>query len=213
LRVQTLLIVLVVLVLAAMYLTWLAGRLDRQHVRVEAGRSALDAALVRRAALSEELADHLTAPARSAQEPARSAQEPARSAQEPARSAQEPAASAGAVAAAARRARDADPDQRERAENDLTRVLRPMVTRAATSGQPVPGLVDQLAAATARIQLARTIYNNAVDHTLALRRRRLVRWLHLAGRAAAPTYFEIDDTWQDAGRTDEGGLASARREP
>ena len=54
---QTLLIVLVVLALLAMYVTWTAGRLDRQHVRVEAGRSALDAALVRRAALAEELAE------------------------------------------------------------------------------------------------------------------------------------------------------------
>ena len=54
---QTLLTVLVVLVLLAMYVTWTAGRLDRQHVRVEAGRSALDAALVRRAALAEELAE------------------------------------------------------------------------------------------------------------------------------------------------------------
>src|SRR5437879_4331015 len=133
-----------------MYVTWVAGRLDRQHVRVEAGRSALDAALVRRAALSEQLADELAA------------RPP------PADAAQVPPPAAGATAA--RKARDATPEERERAENDLTRVLRPLVARAASYGEPITGLVTQLAAATSRIGLARTIYNNAVDHTLALRR-------------------------------------------
>jgi hypothetical protein len=180
--VQTLLTVLVVLVLVAMYVTWTGGRLDRQHVRVEAGRSALDAALVRRAALAEQLSEQLS----------EVADPPA------------PGPGPAALAAAARRARDADADERERAENDLTRVLRPLVARAASYGAgeaSLSGLVGQLAAATARIGLARSIYNNAVDQTLALRRRRLVRWLHLAGRAAAPAYFEIDDTWQDLSPT------------
>lgn len=186
---QTLLTVLVVLVLVAMYVTWVAGRLDRQHVRVEAGRSALDAALVRRAALAEQLAEQLTE--HPGTPPGRAA------------TAVERAAPA-ALATAARRARDADGENRERAENDLTRVLRPLVALAASDdsyGAPLSELVGQLATATARIGLARTIYNNAVDHTLALRRRILVRWLHLAGRAAAPTYFEIDDTWQDLSQT------------
>jgi hypothetical protein len=193
LRVQTLLTVLVVLVLLAMYVTWTAGRLDRQHVRVEAGRSALDAALVRRAALAEELAELARTVA--------------------------PGDDLAAVVTAARRARDADQDDRERAENDLTRVLRPVVNRLTTSPVPrlygdqpyaeqVGVLLGQLAAATSRIGLARNISNGAVDHTLALRRRRLVRWLHLAGRAAAPSYFEIDDT----SLADDVTL-SARREP
>jgi hypothetical protein len=186
LRVQTLLTVLVVLVLLAMYVTWTAGRLDRQHVRVEAGRSALDAALVRRAALAEELADLVRGTA--------------------------PGEDLTAVVTAARRARAADQADRERAENDLTRVLRPLVNRLTTAPEPhgeqVAALLGQLASATSRIGLARNIANGAVDHTLALRRRRLVRWLRLAGRAAAPAYFEIDDTSLAA------DLApSARREP
>jgi hypothetical protein len=172
--VQSLLIVLVVLVLLAMYVTWTAGRLDRQHVRVEAGRSALDAALVRRAALAEELAELARSVA--------------------------PGPDLAAVVTAARRARDADLEDRERAENDLTRVLRPLVNRLTASatqepyGHEVTALLGQLASATSRIGLARNISNGAVDHTLALRRRRIVRWLHLAGRASAPSYFEIDDT-------------------
>ncbi|BEP16103.1 membrane protein [Acidothermaceae bacterium B102] len=197
---QNLLIVLVVLVLLAMYVTWTAGRLDRQHVRVEAGRSALDAALVRRAALAEELADLVRTSGST-----------------------DDRALAAPVVAAARTARDADVEGRERAENNLTRVLRPLVNalggslRAADEqGSDLPAgyaaqvhaLLGQLASATSRIGLARNISNGAVDHTLALRRRRLVRWLHLAGRAAAPSYFEIDDT------TLADALAQvARREP
>jgi hypothetical protein len=178
--VQTLLTVLVILVLLAMYVTWTAGRLDRQHVRVEAGRSALDAALVRRAALAEELAELARVFATG-----------------------DDLALVTTVVSAARKARDADAENRERAENDLTRVLRPLVNRLTLTGfgavsEPygpqVAALLGQLAAATSRVGLARNISNGAVDHTLALRRRRLVRWLHLAGRAAAPSYFEIDDT-------------------
>lgn len=171
---QNLLIVLVVLALLAMYVTWTAGRLDRQHVRVEAGRSALDAALVRRAALAEELAELAGRAA--------------------------PEAEVAAVSRAARAAREADLPDRERAENDLTRVLRPLVNRLTVQppegayGEQVHALLDQLSSATSRIGLARNIANGAVDHTLALRRRRLVRWLRLAGRAPAPSYFEIDDS-------------------
>jgi hypothetical protein len=193
--VQTLLTVLIVLVLLAMYVTWTAGRLDRQHVRVEAGRSALDAALVRRAALAEELAELVRTSENL-----------------------DLAALAGPVLVAARHARDAVTEDRERAENDLTRVLRPLVNALGTAQRSgdapqdpkneITLLLGQLAAATARIVLARNISNGAVDHTLALRRRRLVRWLHLAGRAAAPAYFEIDDT------TLADELAAvARREP
>jgi hypothetical protein len=192
--VQTLLTVLVILVLLAMYVTWTAGRLDRQHVRVEAGRSALDAALVRRAALADELAELVRVFARG-----------------------DDLVLITTVVSAARKARDADAENRERAENDLTRVLRPLVNRLTLTGPNAVGepygpqvaaLLGQLAAATTRVGLARNISNGAVDHTLALRRRRLVRWLHLAGRAAAPSYFEIDDTTL----ADELG-AIARREP
>jgi hypothetical protein len=43
------------------------------------------------------------------------------------------------------------------------------------------------------------VHNDAVRDTLALRSRRLVRWLHLAGTAPMPAYFEIADA--DAGVT------------
>ena len=52
-------------------------------------------------------------------------------------------------------------------------------------------LVAELADAEARVLLARRFHNDAVRDTLALRERTLVRWLHLGGTAAMPTYFEI----------------------
>ena len=51
----------------------------------------------------------------------------------------------------------------------------------------------ELAEAEQLLALARRVHNDAVRDTLALRSRRLARWLHLAGTAPMPTYFEIAD--------------------
>jgi hypothetical protein len=59
--------VVAVIVALASYLTWMAGRLDRLAVRVEAAASALDAQLVRRAVVAYELsADPELGPLRAA---------------------------------------------------------------------------------------------------------------------------------------------------
>ncbi len=53
---MTLVIAVVAIVVAlASYLTWMAGRLDRLAIRVEAAASALDAQLIRRALVAYEL--------------------------------------------------------------------------------------------------------------------------------------------------------------
>ncbi len=49
-------LVVLALVLWGFYVSWRASRLDRLHNRVEAARTALDLALVRRAAAASELA-------------------------------------------------------------------------------------------------------------------------------------------------------------
>ena len=51
--------VVATVVLVATYVTWIAARLDRLHVRAAAAQAALDAHLVRRAAVAAELADTL----------------------------------------------------------------------------------------------------------------------------------------------------------
>src|SRR5215475_6606391 len=83
-------------VLWSFYVSWRASRLDRLHNRVEAARTALDLALVRRASAASELASSGLL---------------------------DPAASL-LLADAVRRARQADSAERDLAESDLTRALR-----------------------------------------------------------------------------------------
>ena len=77
-------------------------------------------------------------------------------------------------------------DDREAAENELSQLLGEL----DRSALPV-GLAEELADAEQRVVLARRVHNDAVRDTKSLRRRRLVRWLRLAGTAVQPDYFEI----------------------
>ena len=163
-------LIVVAAILAGVYVSWRAGRLDRLHARVEAARAALDAALVRRSAVALELsAGGLLDPATSL-----------------------------LIASAAHDARAAgEPD--ERAESDLTRALRAALSQpgfrtalAARSGGDE--LLAELESAVHQVFLARKFYNDAVAATRSARRRWLVRLLRLAGGAPLPEFFEIDDS-------------------
>jgi hypothetical protein len=157
-------------VLVGVYVSWRAGRLDRLHARTEAARAALEAALLRRNCVAAELASSgLLDPATSV-----------------------------LLAEAAHDAR-AGTRQREQAESDLSRALRAAFGqpdfRASLSGaEGAAELLTELEAAAHQVFLARKFYNDAVAATNSARRRILVRVLHLAGRAPAPEFFEIDDS-------------------
>jgi hypothetical protein len=95
---------------------------------------------------------------------------------------------------AARRAGVDAPDptgtwaEREATANALGRAL------AHLRRTSLPAVVrTELADAEQMLALARRVHNDAVRDTLGLRSRRLVRWLHLAGGAPLPRYFEIAD--------------------
>jgi hypothetical protein len=173
--VELVLAVVVAVVLVASYVTWMAGRLDRLHVRVEGAWASLDAQLLRRAAVAAELAAVAG------------------------RRGLLPDAILSDLAERARAARDPDPADREGIENDLSRALRAALVRLPDD-ELLGGCADlhevlaDLASAATRVGLSRRFYNGAVDDTRVLRRTRLVRWLRLAGHAAAPTYFEMDDS-------------------
>ncbi|SEG89235.1 Uncharacterized conserved protein [Thermomonospora echinospora] len=158
------------LFLLGLYVSWRATRLDRLHVRVETARAALDAALVRRAAVALELA------ASRVLDPATSL----------------------VLATAAHEARTADADGREFAESDLSRALRAVVDQPdframlASRGDGT-ALLDELEAAAQKVAFARRFYNDAVAATRIARRKLLVRMIPLAGRAPVPDFFEIDD--------------------
>lgn len=89
------------------------------------------------------------------------------------------------AADAALRARQVN-SVREEVENELGRVLAVLDRRGLELA-----CAGRLTDAEQRVVIARRVYNDAVRDTLALRSHRMVRWLRLAGTAAAPRYFEI----------------------
>lgn len=167
---ETLLWVVVAVVLVGLHLHVTANRVDRLHARVDASRAALDAQLVRRSATAIELAGSgLLDPATTL-----------------------------LLAASAHAARAATPDGREQAESALSRTLRaaldsPGEVADLRSDEAGHALVDELFAACQRAQMARRFHNDAVQATRTLRRSPLIRYLRLAGHAALPRSFEIDD--------------------
>ncbi len=178
----------VAFVLLAGYVTATSNRLDRLHARLDATRAALDAQLLRRAAVTLEIA------ASGMLDPATSVL----------------LACAGHEA----RASSGDSTDREVVESRLTIALRAAFDdpdEAQTLAEEPAGLalLAELDAATTKVLLARRFSNDAVTATLAIRRHRLVRWLRLAGHVPPPTFFEIDDarpahlavgdTWRSAG--------------
>lgn len=161
---------IIAFVVVAAYVGATSNRLDRLHARLDATRAALDAQLVRRSAVTLEIA------ASGLLDPATSV----------------------LLAGAAHQARAATGDAREVDESALTEALRAAfadadvaVTLAADpSGRE---LLAELDAATTKVPLGRRFYNDAVRATLAVRKHRVVRWLHLAGRVPPPAFFEMDD--------------------
>ena len=157
-------------VVSGWYLSWTASRLDRLHARVEGARASLDAQLVRRASVALELAT----------------------------SALLDPASAVLLAGAAHDAREATAEQRELAESDLSQALRaaleePEAVEGVEADAHGRTLLEELSSACQRVELARRFSNDAVRAAQVVRRKRVVRWLRLAGHAEAPVTFEIDD--------------------
>ncbi len=187
-------IVLAVLALVVwgFYVSWRASRLDRLHNRVEAARTALDLALVRRSSAASELASSgLLDPATSL-----------------------------LLADAAHRAKQAPPAERDLAESDLTRALRatvgdPGVRAELAADDPAnpanpPGpaiepdardgaveLLTEVEDAARQVFIARKFYNDVAGRTIEARHRPLVRTFHLSGRAPQPEFFEMDDAIAD----------------
>jgi hypothetical protein len=105
-----------------------------------------------------------------------------------------------AVHAAAQTALRARPDDREVAENDLTRHLRSAVSGLPAEPAPVDQVVEEVVAVSRRLALARQVYTDVVRDALAVRRQLAVRLLGLTRRHPRPAYFDIDDPTLDASR-------------
>ena len=163
-------------------------RLHRLHIRVDAARAGLDAALARRAAAAARAGVVLpVAPAPLAVDPPGVA---ARAGDRPAGPATGEPSGGLATPASVRPAARAStvPGDPEVAANALSRALA-RLDRDTLPDDVREALVD----AEQLLVLARRVHNDAVRDTLGLRSRRLVRWLRLAGTAPMPAYFEIAD--------------------
>jgi len=159
----------VAVVLLGLWLAWTANRLDRMHHRIDVARERLDAQLLRRSGVAVELA-------------ASDALDPA---------------SRLVLLDAAHHARS-DRGDREQAESALSQALRAVVGEiddlpALRRDPEVGSLLEELAHACARVELSRRFHNDAVVAARALRSRRRVRWLRLAGRAADLRTVDLDD--------------------
>ncbi len=178
------LVALVPLQVLGWYLSVSAGRLDRLHHRVESSRAGLEAQLVRRAVAAMEAAPWL----------------------DPARGLLLADAASAALEAGEDRGREPGPrllggqdDERlVEVENDLTAALRvafgePEEVRELQR-DPVAGQVlAVLRRACERVALARLFLNDAVAQAHRRRRKPVVRWARLAGRAPLPQMVEFDD--------------------
>jgi hypothetical protein len=157
--------------LAGVYVSWRAGRIDRLHARVEMARAALDVTLLRRSSVAMELATSgLLDPATGL-----------------------------LLAEAVHGTRSHTERPRDLAESDLTRALRAAFSqpgfRSSLSGSDgAEELLAEVEEAAHQVFLARKFYNDLVAVTRDARRRPLARLLRLAGKAPAPEFFEMDDS-------------------
>lgn len=159
------------------WLVWTARRLDRLHHRLDLAHASLETQLQRRAGVATELG---------------------------LAGALDPASSLLVVdaAAAARLGPDGLPPEGEDAQSRLSLALRLVLPDdedgvALLDGvREQPGgaaLVDELGAACRKVELARRFHNDQVIASRALRSRRRVRLLRLAGRAPQPRTVDLDD--------------------
>lgn len=163
-------LVAAVLGVLAVYLSWTAGRLDRQHARLDASRAVLDAQLLRRSGAALDLATSGIL---------------------------DPAASM-LVADAASRARTESEQSPEQVQSDLTAVLGaalddPAHLSVLSDDPATAATLNELAGACRRVAHARRFHNVTVSTVRRLRGKPVVRLLRLAGHAERPEPIEFDD--------------------
>lgn len=166
-------ILLAAVILVGLYLSMTAGRLDHLHRRIDMSRLALDAQLLRRSAVAQELASSGRL---------------------------DPASSLVLAEAAheARTATDEEDADRALAESDLTAALAAALNRddidEVTEDAAGSAMLAELDAACRRVELSRRFLNDAVRACRQLRRQRMVRLFRLAGRTPWPDTWEMDDS-------------------
>ena len=162
---KTPLLIILIILIFAWYLSFLATRLDRLHHRVETSWANLDGLLQRRAAIALEIA----------------------------RSDFADPASTLLLTSAAYQAREATVQDRSCAESALSGALALLLIDGqthASSSERI--LLEELSALTAKIRIAISIHTDSVSSTQAVRKRVAIRLFRLAGTAPLPVTYEFE---------------------
>jgi len=163
---MVLVIVGVIVLIFAWYLSFTASRLDRLHHRVETSWEHLDALLQRRAALALEIS-HAT---------------------------QLDPATELLLVQSAYVSREETLAERSDAERSLTESLN-LLRDSAVEGELAisVSLLDELSALTQKINLAISIHLEGVKSVTRLRSKPIYRIFHLAGRAKLPKIYSFEE--------------------
>lgn len=152
-------------IFVAWYLSYSATRLDRLHHRVETSWANLDSLLQKRAAIAIEIARSEIS---------------------------DPAASF-LLTLAAHQAREASMQERSVAESGLNSALRILLEGDAENlGLKEQELVAELKDLNQKIEMGIAIHVEAVQRTIMVRRKPLIRIFRLAGTAPEPIIYEFE---------------------
>ena len=208
------------LLLLIAWAVWIeASRLDRLHRKVAASAAVLDRQLLRRATVAVELASAgVLDPVSSVlvAEAAFAALEVGgRGVDAPELLGPDLDALIRSAGSTTSRPGAAGVVDREGVESELSSTVRTALEDPVEVSivREEPGgaeLIDALAAAWYRVQLARRFHNEAAAQTQRVRRKLVIRTLRVAGRAPVPQTLEFDDAWPDGlGRPGAAGNSPA----
>lgn len=156
---------LILIAIIAWYLSYSATRLDRLHHRVETSWANLDGLLQRRAAIAIEIARTEIS---------------------------DPAASL-LLTFAAHQARDANMRDRSQAESGLNGALEILLEGDHNSFQEKElELINELKDLNEKIEMGIAIHVDAVNRTIKVRKKPIIRLFRLAGSAPEPIVYEFE---------------------
>lgn len=157
--------ILILIAMIAWYLSYSATRLDRLHHRVETSWANLDGLLQRRAAIAIEIARTEIS---------------------------DPAASL-LLTFAAHQARDANMRDRSQAESGLNGALEILLEGDHNNFQEKElELINELKDLNEKIDMGIAIHVDAVNRTIKVRKKPIIRLFRLAGSAPEPIVYEFE---------------------
>ena len=165
-------LIFALLILIAVYLANVAGRLDRLHLKVENARNALDRQLALRSAICSEIAGVEVFDKNLRNRLANSIH-----------------------ASISEESLDVHTQNEWLIESEVTKALCELFDKSFDINKfpNHKNLIQEAAGAARRVKYALTFYNDAATSALKVRKRWIVRSFKLFGRASMPVLIEFDD--------------------